>query len=352
MKIAVIVPSLRDLAPVQVAVSIAVQLRRLGHEVTVYHLSSRKELPEPHGIRFEKISFWGSMEWRKYEVIHSHGFMPDAFVSFRKPFRCKAKTVSTIHNYVFEELTMLYNRFVSWSVGAAWWMAWTGMDHLVVLTDDALEYYRSISRKKLSRIYNGKNIIPDPSMIMPEHKLLIEEMRNRFKYVIGTYSALISRKRIDILIRHLIRVETGCLIILGEGPERKNLESLVIKYNLQDRVKFLGHIPQAHKYNYEFDISAHPSSSEGFSLSLIEAALHKKKIVCSNIPSFKEAFNNTEVTFFESDNEMTIDQAIQDALLDDYKANNAFLKANTYYTEERMGKEYADLFIRLSTDIS
>jgi glycosyltransferase involved in cell wall biosynthesis len=201
--------------------------------------------------------------------------------------------------------------------------------------------------KKLTRIYNGKNIKPDSALILPEHNLLMEKLRHRYQYVIGTYAALISRKRIDILIRHLSRVESGCLIILGEGPERKNLEGLVIKNNLQDRVKFLGHIPQAHHYNAGFDLFAHPSTSEGFSLSLIEAALHKKKIVCSNIPSFREAFNEAEVTFFESDNELTIDQAIQNALLDNSKADNAFLKANTYYTEERMAKEYETLFSKL-----
>jgi L-malate glycosyltransferase len=348
MQIAVIVPSLRDLAPVQVAVSIGVHLTRLGHSVTVYHFGSKKELPEPTEITFKKISFWGSMDWGKYDIIHSHGFLPDAFVSFRKPFRCKAKTVSTIHNYVFVELKMLYNRVVSPVLGSLWLKAWSGMDQLVVLTDDALQYYQFISRnKKLCRIYNGKNITSDPSLILPEHKQLIEEMRSRFKYVMGTYAVLIPRKRIDILIRHLSRVETGCLIIIGEGPERKNLEALVVKHNLQQRVKFLGQIPQAHQYNAKFDLFAHPSISEGFSLSLIEAALHKKKIVCSDIPSFKEAFNDKEVTFFEHDNELTIDRAIQDALRDDHKATNAFQKASTYYTEERMAEEYEALFARL-----
>jgi glycosyltransferase involved in cell wall biosynthesis len=348
MKIAVIVPSLRDLAPVQVAIAIAVQLAHHGHSVTVYHFSSKKELDVPGGILIEKISFWGGIVWRKYDIIHSHGFLPDAFVSFRKPFRCRAKTVSTLHNYVFEELKMLYNQVASWTIGSAWLAAWSGMDQLVVLTDDALKYYKSVSwNKKLSRIYNGKNIIPDPTRIWPEHQQFMVEMRNRYNYVIGTYAALISRKRIDILIRHLSRVETGCLIILGEGAERKNLENLVARHNLQDRVKFLGHIPQAHQYNASFDIFAHPSSSEGFSLSLIEAALHKKKIVCSDIPSFKEAFNETEVTFFERVNELTIDQAIQDALQDDNKPLKAHLKASTYYTEERMANEYANLFTRL-----
>ena len=89
---------------------------------------------------------------------------------------------------------MLYNRIVSWIVGSAWLIAWSGMDHLVVLTDDALQYYKSVFRNKVSRIYNGKNLTPDPGQILPQHKVLIAEMRDQFQYVIGVYSALIKKK--------------------------------------------------------------------------------------------------------------------------------------------------------------
>jgi len=347
MKIAIIVPSLRDLAPVRVAVTIGIHLAGKGHEVTIYHFGHHSDWPGAEGIYFEKISFWSSVPWRKYDIVHSHGFVPDAFVSFRKPFRVQAKTVSTIHNYVFPELKMLYGWLASAVIGPAWLITWFGFDQLVVLTEDAVRYYQSyFKNKKLTRIYNGRNIIPDPGSISPEHKLLMEAMRDQFKYSIGICSALIKRKRVHILIRHLSRIETGCLFILGEGPERRHLEGLVAHLDLNHRVKFLGHVPQAHQYNFMFDISAHPSSSEGFSLSLIEAALHKKKIVCSDIPSFREAFNETEVTFFESENEMTIDKAIQDALRDDDKEGKAFSKAKNEYSEERMAEQYEKLFTK------
>jgi len=348
MQIAVIVPSLRDQAPVQVAVAIAVQLTRMGHEVIVFHLGAERELPQVEEIIFEKLSFWGYFDWKRFDIIHSHGFLPDAFVSIRKPLRGNARTVSTVHNYVFVELRMLYSRIISWIIGLAWLLVWSRMDHLVVLTEDALHYYESFyKRKKLTRIYNGRDITPDPAVIPAEQKQLMEKMRSQFAYSIGSYSALISRKRIDILVRHVSRAETGCLFILGEGPEQKELEDLVAHHHLQPRVKFFGHVPQAHQYNFEFDLFVHPSASEGFSLSMIEAALHKKKIVCSDIPSFTEAFNDTEVTFFDRRNELTIDQAIQNALRDDVKAMNAYMKAKSLYSEEQMAKEYEKLFAQL-----
>jgi len=345
MKIAVIVPSLHDLAPVQVAIAVAVQLARAGHEVTVYYFKASTVEWHAEGVTFKRINFFSSIPWNEYDIIHSHGFIPDAFVSMRKPAHSRAKSVTTIHNYVFEDLSMLYNRFVSRIAGKSWINSWKKMDHIVVLTDDAKDYYSTLlPKKQITRIYNGKNIVKDPSVILPQHRLLAEEIRNKYTYCLGTISALISRKRIDILIRHLSRVETGGLLILGEGPERTNLTNLVTKLGLQDRVKFLGHIPTAHNYHELFDISVHPSISEGFSLSLLEAASYQKRIVCSDIPAFCEAFANDEATFFNSDDEFTIDLAIHNAWLDGEKPKKAFQKVKERFSEERMGEEYEALF--------
>ena len=345
MKIAVIVPSLRELAPVQVAMTVAVLLVKAGHTVTVYYFKKTSGLWQAEGITFVKINFFSCMDWDEYDIIHSHGFLPDAFVSLRKPRHSRAKSVSTIHNYVFPELKLLYNQVVSSTVGWTWVWAWKRMDHVVVLTNDALQYYRALlPQTSLSRIYNGKNIVHNPNVILPQHRLLADEIRKKYTYCIGSIAALITRKRIDILVRHLSRVETGGLMILGEGPQRNQLEELVAKHNLQDRVKFLGYIPQAHAYNELFDISAHPSMSEGFSLSLIEAAGYQKNIVCADIPAFREAFTDDEATFFNSQDELTIDQSILEAWRDNEKPGKAYQKVITNYSEERMGEQYDILF--------
>ena len=347
MKIAIIVPSLRGLAPVQVAMAVAVQLVRTGHAVTVYYFKTTSVVWQVEAIGFEKISFFSRIDWDAYDIIHSHGFLPDSFVALRKPQHSRAKSVSTIHNYVFPELKLLYNQAVSSTIGWTWVSMWKKMDHVVVLTDDALQYYRKLlPQKSLSRIYNGKNIVRDPGTILPQHRQMAEEIRRNYSYCIGSIAALIPRKRIDIVVRHLSRVEAGGLMILGEGPQRKHLEELVVQHHLQDRVKFLGYIPQAHAYNELFDISVHPSMSEGFSLSLIEAAGYQKKIVCADIPSFHEAFTDDESTFFNSHDELTIDQAILEAWRDHEKPKRAYQKAIKMYSEERMGEEYEGLFKR------
>jgi glycosyltransferase involved in cell wall biosynthesis len=258
------------------------------------------------------------------------------------------KAITTVHNYVFIDLKLYYHPIVSWFLGMAWMTFWIRFDALVALTDDARSYYLSRSfNKRVKRIYNGRDIHVDPTVIMPQHRQMVETLRKEYQYVIGTCAMLISGKRIDILIRLLSRVPSGSLVILGDGPERKNLEHMVSILHLQDRVKFLGHVRHAHQYNVLFDIFAHPSLSEGFSLSLIEAAMHQKKIVCSDIPCFKEAFDDTEVTFFNSDDEASIDQAVEEALRDDLKPMKAYTRAITYYAESAMADAYSQLYTDL-----
>ncbi|HEY3386364.1 MAG TPA: glycosyltransferase family 4 protein, partial [Saprospiraceae bacterium] len=328
----------------------ATQLVQKGHTVTIYYFKASSAKRDIKEVTFHKVNFFGRIDWNAYDIIHSHGFLPDAFVALRKPANCRAKTVTTIHNYVYEDLSMLYGPLVSEMLGMSWLSFWKKMDHIVVLTNDALRYYQPrLPGKPLSRIYNGRNIVKDPSVILPQHRLLAEEIRSKYTYCIGTIAALIPRKRIDILIRHLSRVKTGGLLILGDGPERVNLENLVTKHGLQDRVKFLGHIPHAHAYYELFDISVHPSISEGFSLALLEAACYQKKIVCSDIPPFREAFTDDESTFFKSDDELTIDKAILEAWEDNEKPIKAYQKVINRYSEEKMGEEYQALFERLTS---
>ena len=145
----------------------------------------------------------------------------------------------------------------------------------------------------------------------------------------------------------MTRSKFGCLIILGDGKERKNLQNLVSKFNLNDRVIFLGKKNNAHQYNHLFDIYCIPSEDEGFGLALIEAALHKKSIICSNIDVFNEIFDDKSVTFFDLNNEISIDTAIITALSDESKSINAFKKASISFSETEMASKYEKLYMKI-----
>ncbi len=348
MRIAFILPSLKNSAPINVAIAIAINLSKNGDCVDVYYLRNDIELDYYPGINYRYITFFDKFIWADYDIVHSHMLRPDLFVFLRKPLITKSKCISTIHNYVFPELRNYYNRFISYLFGNIWLILWFRFDMLITLTKHSLKYYKNISmNKNLDFVYNGRDIIIDYNSVDIHDIALINELKSKYGYVIGVYCALIKRKRVDILINHLSRTQNGCLIILGDGKEREKLQDLVDESNLNDRVKFLGKKINAHQYNFLFDIYAIPSEDEGFGLALIEAALHKKNIICSNIEVFKEIFDEKCVTFFDLQNESTIDNAIQNALLDKTKSKYAFYKATQFYSTNAMTNRYKQLYEKL-----
>jgi len=86
--------------------------------------------------------------------------------------------------------------------------------------------------------------------------------------------SLISRKRMDDAIRSLSTIDAATnwrLDIIGDGPERANLESLVADEGLQEKVRFLGRIDEITEAYADADLLLLPSRSEGFGLVIIEA---------------------------------------------------------------------------------
>ena len=102
-------------------------------------------------------------------------------------------------------------------------------------------------------------------------------------------------------------------IIVGDGIELENLKSLAKRENVYDRCWFLGYKKNAISYLKYFDVYAATSYSEGFSLSLIEAGQSKLPIVCSDIPIFKEQYNQNEAVFYQLDNIPSLANAITKA---------------------------------------
>ncbi|MDD5622429.1 MAG: glycosyltransferase family 4 protein [Actinomycetota bacterium] len=123
------------------------------------------------------------------------------------------------------------------------------------------------SRKKIYTIPNG-NDFKKIQRIKPAGR----------KFDVIFTGRLLSHKNVDILIKsiHLIKEkkqEIRCLII-GEGPEKNNLETLTKKLNLEKNIEFSGFL-KTHDDVYaqmkSSKVFVLPSTREGFGIVVIEA---------------------------------------------------------------------------------
>lgn len=70
--------------------------------------------------------------------------------------------------------------------------------------------------------------------------------------------------------------------LIGDGEEKENLEKLIKKHNLEDRIILLGTKINPYPYFKECDIYVQPSRHEGYCITLAEAIAFNKPIVTTD----------------------------------------------------------------------
>jgi glycosyltransferase involved in cell wall biosynthesis len=104
-------------------------------------------------------------------------------------------------------------------------------------------------------------------------------------------SRLVNWKNIDLLIKACSKAELS-LLVIGEGPERDNLEKLVLQLNA--RVDFVGEKTpnEVRSFLHRAKVYALVSSYEGMAFSLLEAMMQQREIVVSRIPANTNLIEN------------------------------------------------------------
>ncbi len=78
------------------------------------------------------------------------------------------------------------------------------------------------------------------------------------------------------------RLKNISLDIIGDGPLRSELESVVHKYELQDTIRFLGFVENADELIPEYDILLNTSPLEACSYTMIESLMQARPVICGN----------------------------------------------------------------------
>ncbi|WP_318344733.1 glycosyltransferase [Flagellimonas baculiformis] len=84
------------------------------------------------------------------------------------------------------------------------------------------------------------------------------------------------------------------LYIIGEGPERGYLESLISEKGMSGQVTLLGYLENPFPYIKDCDIYLQSSIFEGLGRTIIEAGILNKPIVTTNFPTASQILTNNE----------------------------------------------------------
>ena len=344
MKIAYILPSLDSKAPVFLAKRLCDFFLQQGHDVKVFYFDEIKNLE--FACETQKIIMENPIDFDYFDIIHSHMFRPDKYVAKYAKQIHHAKTVSTVHCNIYDDLKYSYGNFISFIFSKVWLHYLKRINVTVQINDYLMKLYEK-SLRRSTLIYNGIAISEeqdDYSEIIRQ----ISAFHTKNLSVLCSYSGIVKRKGL-LQVLELLRIRKDlAYICIGNGEQKEALIDFAAKNGISDRVFFSPFKKNPYHVMKYADVFVIPSYSEGFSLALLEAGTVGAPVVCSDIPAFSMPFCNNEVSFFSLDNIDSFSRAVDDAQCNKeqkIKSLQAHIKKD--FSEEKMFSEYEKLYQKL-----
>ncbi len=172
------------------------------------------------------------------------------------------------------------------------------------LRDALVKAYR-VEEKRGVVNYNAVEDVPvDASIARVGHQII-------------TTARLVAWKGVDGIIRALAKLThqfpDATLLVAGDGPEKKSLETLAAELGLQTRVKFLGRVEHdvALLHQQASALQVLNSTYEGLPHIVLESFATKTPIVASNIPGTNETvYHEKTGILVEAGNDGQLAQAV------------------------------------------
>lgn len=190
-----------------------------------------------------------------------------------------------------------------------------GLSHTVVVvsqeTGENFVEKTGLDPKKVTVIYNGidTNKYARTSKAEARRDLELDEDA----VVFGCVSRLDALKNHPVMIRAFAKVAgdepRSRFLVVGDGPERSRIETLIGRLSLKDRVVMAGYTDRVAEHLAAMDMFFQPSTEEGLSLTILEAA-------ASGVPVVATAVGGTPEIISHGDTGTLVGVGDEDAIAD------------------------------------
>ena len=286
-------------------------------------------------------------------------------------YKCINSSLNTINKDY--DIAVAYSQglptyFVSEKVNAKKKLAWINCNYISTMYDKDLDnkFYNKIDKiivvskfiyDSMSKMkYGYKNKlkiildIVDPKLILDmglEEEA--KELKENNDFKILTVGRLATVKGYDLAVKTARLLKNNNLkfkwFIIGEGPERKEIEELIQEYDVENEVILLGAKSNPYPYMRECDLYVQTSRKEGFGLTVIEAKILKNVIVATKFDTVNELLTNNVDGVIVDKDENSIYEGIKKVInkpdfyneiksnVDKIKPYNSINEINKFYDE-------------------
>ena len=224
------------------------------------------------------------------EILHVHYAIPHAYAAYMAKMMLKEKgidikVVTTLHG---TDITLVgshpsYKTALEFSINNSDVVTSVSESlkqdtlRLFTITNEIKVVHNFIDTEKYDR--ESQNECQRIAVAKPEERILTHI--SNFRPV----------KRIEDVVKIFYNVQKEIpakLLMVGEGPEKRNAELLVKKLGISDSVIFLGNSHEIAKILCYTDVFLLPSKSESFGLSALEAMAAQTAIISTNTGGLPE----------------------------------------------------------------
>jgi len=231
--------------------------------------------------------------------------------------------------------------------------------NLFVAVSDEIKFWLvnkvGIPEKKVVTIING---VDTKKFFPPADKRKVKQDFgiDPDTFIVGTVGRLDKVKNYEMLLQaveSLIRHEVPSrFILIGDGPERANLEAFVTTHRLPN-VEFFGEMENIQDYLQVFDLFVLPSLAEGMSNTVLEAMATGIPIVATRVGGTPEIVEDGVTgSLIPTGNPVllgeTIRKYVSDRSLCEMHGKAARLRCDNLFSLDTMVKKYDELYSKLT----
>jgi len=284
-----------------VVMNLSSHLKVLGNEVDILAVDTANNFPRIENVAgvtikrfkaksifkrvvpYREFSLFLKNNLREYDVIHVHGYgaLPCLLAAHvLQRYKGTKVIVFTPH---YHTTSGRVNNILKLIYDFGWLNNLKIFAKIIFVSKSERDLFfkRFGEQEKSSVVYNGVNL-----KLIQEAKPF-ENDDSIIMYVGG----LRTYKNIDNIVRTMTFMpEKYKLVIIGSGPQEPALREMTARIGLTNRIQILSNVstPDLYRWYKTCRVLVNLSEYEAFGIVLIEALAAGKRVVCSDIPSFKE----------------------------------------------------------------
>lgn len=229
-------------------------LKRLSEQVRIQELTSSEEWYDPRLY----LQLRSIVKSEQPDVVHSHGAKASKII-LRLSKLIPFMQVATKHN---SRKGKVFN----------------GLANVTAVSGKVADSIK----QPATVIYNGVQRDPELKPVAQDGPLSI--------LAVGRLDPI---KRFDWLIREVAVSQVDCTLdIVGDGPQRTELEQLIAELDLSAKVRLLGHQSDVAQRMTQKHLVVIASRSEGFSLVMVEALFYANLFISTEVGAAPELLPN------------------------------------------------------------